>query len=664
MQDDVKKGARPDAATAPYGAWSSPLSAEHLSGQSYGFFDLQFNHGALYWREHKPSEGGKYALMHFTKKDGAAEAGGQSLDVRTQVHEYGGRAVLAANDFVVVSNIADHQLYQWSAGGHARKLTAIDGLRFADCVEDAARNRIICVREDHRGEGEAQNTIAAIMLEPSSSDEGQRVLVEGSDFFAYPALSPDGEKIAWVSWDHPNLPWDNTSLWVGDIDQAGEIVNRRKLNDGVRESILQPRWKDNETLYFISDRTDWWNIHVWKNGEIHVVHKRSADFAFPLWLLGENHYDFLPNGDIIARFVEDQSYALGRISTSNGALTPIPLDGGEPGGFVVGDDSIYVVVRSKTGHDILAQYDISTGETSVIRQIDEPRLEDNFISQAQAVSFNTSNGEKAYAYYYAPANPQFRAPAEDKPPLIVKMHGGPTFHTSPYLNYDIQFWTSRGFALLDVNYRGSSGFGRAFRRSLYGEWGVKDIEDAINGALYIADEGLVDRDRLLIRGSSAGGFAVLAALAFHDVFAGGGNYFGVSDLEMIAKDTHKFESHYFEHLVGPYPEARTTFIERSPINSIERLNKPLITLQGADDKVVPPNQSELIFEALKADGTPTAYLLFDDEKHGFQKAETRKRALEAELYFYGKILGFEPAGDIAPVLIHNQNAIKKGDADE
>ncbi len=329
------------------------------------------------------------------------------------------------------------------------------------------------------------------------------------------------------------------------------------------------------------------------------------------------------------------------------------MDGGEPGGFVVGEDSVFIVVRYKSAHDVLIEYNTASDETKIIRQINQLAFDSDYIARAEAILFPTGGGEVAYAYLYQPVNPQFCGPMAEKPPLIVKMHGGPTFHSLPYLSYETQFWTTRGFAVLDANYRGSSGFGRDYRRSLYGEWGVKDIEDAVNGALYVAEKGLVDPDRLLIRGGSAGGFAVMASMTRYDIFAAGANYFGVSDMEMFVQDTHKFESRYFDLLVGPYPEKRALFAERSPINHIGQLKSPMITLQGADDKIVPPSQSELIFDALKENGVPTAYLLFEGEGHGFEKAETRKRAMEAELYFYGQVLGFRPADIIEPVTIYN-----------
>lgn len=635
---------------AEYGSWQSPVSADDLAGAALGFSDLQFHDGRLYWREFRPREEGRHAVMRLSADGSVKRVTPRRFDVRSRVHEYGGTPFLAAKDGVFFVNGEDQHMYHLTPGKPPAAVAAQAGLRYADCVADAGRGRLLCVREDHRGEGGAKNAIVALSM--SGGDGGGRVLFADADFVAYPRLSPDGTRIAWLSWTHPDMPWDRVSLWAGGIGADGSIVNAKRLNPGREESVLQPQWSADGALYFVSDRSGWWNLYRWKDGTVSAVHEREAEFGGPLWTLGRRFFDFLPDGRILARYVEEGHRRLAVVDPETGGLTLLDLDG-EPGDFVVAGNTVYAVLHYTDDLPAIVRYDPGSGETEVLRAAGERGIGTDAISEARPVTFPTGGGDHAYAYYYPPVNPAFKGPADAKPPLIVTVHGGPTGAADRSFSLDTQYWTTRGFAVADIDYRGSTGYGRGYRRKLYGKWGVADVEDAVNGARYLAAQGLADPGKLLIRGGSAGGFVVLAALAFHDVFAAGANYFGVSDLEMLAGETHKFESRYMDQLIGPYPERRDLYRERSPIHSLEGLNEPLIIFQGLEDKVVPPNQSEMIFSALKKKGVTVAYLPFAGEQHGFRKAETRRRARQAELYFYGKVLGFTPAGEFEPVEIHN-----------
>ncbi len=639
---------------APYGTWTSPLSAADLGGATLGFSSLRAVDGALYWLEYRPHEAGRSVVMRLNA-DGAMETvTPDGFNVRSRVHEYGGTPYVVAGDTVFFSHFADQRLYARTGGAAPSPLTAAEPLRYADCTVDPGRRRLICVREDHRPEtleahGEARNSLVAIDM-----DSGvQTVLHEGSDFFAYPRLSPDGSTLAWTAWDHPNLPWDSVRLQMAAIGAGGLFETVRTVNDGEQESVLQPTWTADGRLYFLADRSGYWALYEWAAGSVRTVIERPADLGGALWSLGETWFDRLPDGRVVAVFTDKAKAKLGLIDPATGTYTPIDIGPAELHEPAVVNGQLYGVASFPDRMAALVAIDPETGALEILREAGTQPLDDAFIAIPAPIAFPTGEGEEAHAFYYPPTNPDFTAPEGERPPLIVTVHGGPTGHRSAAFRLDMQYWTTRGFAVLDVNYRGSSGFGRAYRERLYGEWGLADVEDAVKGALHMAERGLADPDRLLIRGGSAGGYVVLAAMAFHDVFAAGANYFGVSDAEALAKDTHKFESRYLDQLIGPYPARKDLYVARSPIHHLDGFTKPLIVLQGLQDKIVPPNQSQAIVNALRKKGIPVAYLTFPEEQHGFRKAENRERALEAELSFYGRVLGFTPAGALPPVEIEN-----------
>ncbi len=650
---ETQRGA-PRVQTAPYGTWTSPLAPSDLSGSTLGFSDLRAADDALYWLEYRPQEQGRSVVMRRDAQGRIETLTPDGFNVRSRVHEYGGTPYVVAGDTVVFSHYSDQRLYRRSAAGAVEALTGKDAVRFADCVLDGRRGRLIGVREDHRPEtlkrhGEAQNAIVAVDL----SDGRQTVLVEGADFFAYPRLNADGTRLAWTAWSHPNMPWDRVHLYVGTLTDDGPVTDRFAVNGDERESVLQPAWAPDGDLYFTADRSGFWSLYRLSGETVVPVLERGIDLGGPLWSLGDTWFDFLPDGRIVGAFLDHARAELAVIEPASGSVRPLKTGGAELAAPTVVAGRLHALATFPDRLCALVEVDPESGALTVLREAGTHSLPTGFISKPSHVSFPTSCGETAHAIYYPPTNPHFTAPDGEKPPLIVTVHGGPTGHRTAAFRLDMQFWTTRGFAVLDVNYRGSTGFGRAYRERLYGDWGLADVEDAVRGARYLAEQGLADENRLLIRGGSAGGYVVLAAMAFHDVFAAGANYYGVSDAEALAKDTHKFESRYLDQLIGPYPERRDLYVERSPIHHLEGFTPPLITHQGTHDNIVPPNQSEAIVNALRAAKVPVAYITFPEEQHGFRKAENRERALEAELSFYGRILGFEPAGPLRRVDIEN-----------
>ncbi len=637
---------------APYGAWSSPIQATDLSRSVLGFDSLTAHGDTLYWREYRPDEDGRYVVMRRLASGETQTLTPDGVNVRTRVHEYGGAPYTIAGGMVIFASFKDQRLYRTLSDGTTEPITEEASLRYADCIADPAHNRVICVREDHRGPGEAVNTLTAIDLDTGD----QRVLVEGPDFVAYPRISKDGQWLAWIAWDHPNMPWDHVGLFVARIGSGGGLEDVRRVNEGIEESVVDPQWTEDHGLIFSGDRSGWWLPYRWEGEATRPLAQGERDFGGPLWTLGARFMAALPDGRIAARVLEGNRRELIIIDTSSGDTDVIDLGGFEPmSGPVLAGGKLQVVAASARSLPVLLSIDPRTHATEIIKRSGHLDLDPELISAPEPLTYPTGDGDDAHGFYYPPRNPAFRAPEGTLPPLIVTAHGGPTGRTDPVFRLATQYWTSRGFAILDINYRGSTGYGRDYRERLYGRWGIVDVTDAVRGALYAAETGRADRNKLLVRGGSAGGFVVLAALAFHDVFAAGANYFGVSDLEALARDTHKFESRYLDQLVGPYPEMKDTYKQRSPINHLEGFNSPLIVFQGKDDKVVPPNQSEVIVEALRKKGVPVAYLAFDGEGHGFHKTENKVRSLEGELSFYGQILGFTPAGDIDPVAIDNLN---------
>jgi dipeptidyl aminopeptidase/acylaminoacyl peptidase len=622
---------------APYGAWKSPITADLMVAGTVGLGGLAADQDQIYWLEGRPSEGGRSVIVCLTPDGKTEDVTPSGFNVRTRVHEYGGGAYCVDRGTVYFSNFTDQRLYRQTLNTAPSPLTPEGAFRYADAVVDRGRQRLICIREDHSNEGEAVNTIVSINL---SDGNDIQILVSGDDFYACPRLSPDGTQLCWLSWNHPNMPWDGTQLWVATLNSEGLIAEKQFITGSPTESVFQPQWSPDNLLYFVSDRSNWWNLYRYQNSEIEPLYPTSAEFGLPQWVFGMSTYGFASADEIICTYTENGNWYLASLEIDSQQLQLIDTPYTSISGIKVAGDQALYIGGSPTEPSAVVQLNLTTGEQHILKPSSNLDLDTAYLSIPEPIEFPTENNTTAYGFYYPPTNKDYTAPEDDKPPLLVKSHGGPTAATSSSLSLKIQYWTSRGFAVLDVNYGGSTGYGREYRQRLQGNWGIVDVDDCSNGAKYLAEKGLVDGDRMAITGGSAGGYTTLCALTFKDVFKAGASYYGVSDLEALATDTHKFESRYLDGLIGPYPEAKEVYVARSPIHAAQQLSCPVIFLQGLEDKVVPPNQAEKMVEILKAKQLTVDYVTFADEQHGFRKAENIKRAIEEEFGFYAKVFGF------------------------
>ena len=634
---------------APYGAWESPITSSLIVSETIGLGGVAMDGERVYWLEGRPAEGGRNVLVSRTPDGQTQDITPKGFNVRTRVHEYGGGAFAIKNETVYFSNFADGRLYAQTPDSEPRAIVGDAKLRYADMRIDTPRDRLICVREDHTGDGEALNTIVSIDRATGKTD----VLVSGNDFYASPSLSPDGSQLAWLTWNHPCMPWDGTELWVATIGENGTVENPQKVAGSKTESIFQPQWSPDGVLYFVSDRTDWWNLYRWRDGAIEPLHPIAAEFATPQWVFGMSTYAFAGDGRIVCTYTQQGLWHLATIDTTTKEFRPIETPYTQISGITAAGDRVLFLGGSADRATAIVQLDLATQTSEILRQSTQIDLDSGYLSTPKPIEFPTENGTTAFAFFYPPTNRDYSAPEGEKPPLLVKSHGGPTASTSTSLRLSIQYWTSRGFAFLDVNYGGSTGYGREYRQRLQGNWGIVDVDDCANAARYVAERGWVDGGRLAIAGGSAGGYTTLAALTFRDVFKAGASYYGVSDLEVLATDTHKFESRYLDGLIGPYPERQDLYQARSPIHFTDRLSCPTIFFQGLEDKVVPPNQAEMMVAALEKKGLPVAYVPFEGEQHGFRKGENIKRALDGEFYFYSRVFGYQPADPLEPIEIAN-----------
>ncbi|MEN9236679.1 MAG: S9 family peptidase [Thermostichus sp. DG_1_6_bins_120] len=637
---------------ASYGSWRSPITSDLVVAGSIRLGQICWDQGDLYWTEGRPQEKGRNVLIRRSADGSCRELTPAPLNVRTRVHEYGGGAYWVAAGVVYFCNFADQRLYRLVPGSHPQPLTAAGPYRYADGIVDRLRRRILCVREDHSREGEPQNSLVAIDLQRGS----QQILACGHDFYANPRLSPEGQVLVWLTWDHPQMPWDGTELWWAELAPDGTLGEPRKIAGGPHESIFQPQWSPQGQLYWVSDRSGWWNLYRWDPQGAEPVQPlcpMQAEFGEPQWVFGLSTYGFCQDGRLLTCYKQEGVSHLAYLDPDSGELQGIPLPYTQIDGLQVSGQQAAFLAGSPTESMALVCLDLDSEQWQVLARSHSLQVDPGYVSIPEAIAFPTGAGEIAYAFFYPPQNQDFVAPASEKPPLLVKSHGGPTGATTAVLNLGIQYWTSRGIAVLDVNYRGSTGYGRAYRDALKGKWGLVEVEDCICGAKFLAEQGRVDGERLLIDGGSAGGYTTLAALTFHDTFKAGASYYGVSDLEALVQETHKFESHYLDSLIGPYPDQQDLYRARSPIHHLDRLNCPVIFFQGLEDTIVPPNQAEAMVAALRAKGLPVAYVPFEGEQHGFRQAANIKRALEAELYFYAHVLGFALAEEIEPVIIDN-----------
>ncbi len=635
-----------DPIIAPYGSWKSPITSDLIVAQSIGLSEVRLDGGAVYWLEGRPQEQGRSVVVRAAG-EGTADLTPKPLNARTRVHEYGGGAWTVADGTVYFSNFADGRLYRLPPGAaEAEPLTPAPPARerqwrFADGAIDAGRRRWIGVREDHTGEGEPVNTVVAVDLANPGAEPG-RVLVPGHDFFSNPRLSPDGGALLWLAWDHPNMPWNGTTLYLAPLGGDGSPGMPKVIAGGATESIFQPEWSpDGASIVFVSDRSGWWNLYRYElaGGTTQALAPMQAEFGLPQWSFGSSTYAFAGPGRIVCSYSQSGLDRLAVLDLANGALRPIETPFTEFGSVRCDGERVLLRAGATTMPTAIVAIDLATGVQRILKRATELFADAALnlaasLTRVEPVEFPTTGGATAHGLYYPPHNPDFAAPVSERPPLLVKIHGGPTSQAGSALSLGTQFWTSRGIAVLDVNYGGSTGYGRAYRERLYPTWGVVDVDDACNGALHLVRQGRVDGKRMVITGGSAGGYTALAALTFRDVFAGGASYYGVSDAAALAQDTHKFESRYLDWLIGPYPQEAARYRERSPVHHAERLSAPVIFFQGEDDKIVPPNQAEVMVAALRAKGNAVGYFLLAGEGHGFRAAANIKRCLDAELAFY------------------------------
>ncbi len=636
---------------APFGSWRSPITADRIVGGTVGLGQIALDQGCVYWTESRPTEGGRVALVRRDMAGNVEDVVPAPFSVRTRVHEYGGGAFAVADGAVWFSNDKDQRLYRMEDGAAPEPIIPAGSCRYADLVVDPHHDRLLAVCEDHTGPGEPANCVVAI-----AKDGAVQVLANGSDFYAAPRPSPDGRQILWLSWDHPNMPWDGCILTRATCDGAGAVVDTEILAGGPDEALFQPEWSPDGDVYFVSDRSGWWNLYRWLDDAPQPVSPMQAELGLPQWIFNMRTYGFAGSDQIYAIRTADGLAELLAISVVDGAVDVIPTPYVEMHGLVADNQKVAFVGAGAQDVPVVAGLDISDGSIVELRRSAAETPDSAVVSVAQPVTFASTDGRGAHAFFYPPKNGQFTGPDNALPPLIVKSHGGPTGQSGCGFNLKIQYWTSRGFAVLDVNYGGSTGYGRSYRRALDGAWGVVDVEDCVAGARWLVAQGLADPDRLAITGGSAGGYTTLCALTFKDVFKAGASHYGIGDLEALARDTHKFESRYLDRLIGKWPEAREIYEARSPLHHAAGLNCPVIFFQGLEDKVVPPNQAEAMVAALREKGIPVAYVAFEGEGHGFRQAENIRRALEGELAFYGRVFGFEPADRIEPLDIDSVSA--------
>jgi dipeptidyl aminopeptidase/acylaminoacyl peptidase len=616
-------------ATAPYGTWTSPFSAELVAAGSVRFGTPRIDEGRVFWLEDRPREKGRVVLTEY-ESGSLRDVTPEGFSIRTRVHEYGGGAYLVSDGVVYFSNWSDQRLYRQNLGGDPVPITpeppSTGSWRYADGI--VVPDGIVCVRERHEDD-EVVNELVYV------ADGTPTIAVGGHDFFAAPRLSPDGSTLAWLCWNHPNMPWDGCELWTADYLGGGSLGPHRRIAGGTSESIIQPEWGPDGALYWLSDRSGYWNLYR----DHQPVAPMDADCAGPAWTFGGRYFGFLADGIVLT--INEDGFERLVVVDSDGNQSAVNIPAGSHRGNVVtdGDHAIVVVSGWPSERGAVRKVDTTTGSVETLQSAGN--LDATYVSQPQPITFPSDEGP-SHAFFYPPHNPDFAAEEDELPPLIVFSHGGPTSAAQPSLDPQIQYFTSRGLAVVDVNYGGSSGYGRRYRQRLSGTWGIVDVLDCIGAARSLAARGLVDGSRLAIRGGSAGGFTTLAALTFHDVFQVGASYFGVGDLEALARDTHKFESRYLDRLIGPYPEAADLYRQRSPINFVDRLSCPIILFQGLEDEVVPPSQALAMVAALEARGISHAYVPFAGEQHGFRQAESIARALTEELSFYGRVLGFTP----------------------
>jgi dipeptidyl aminopeptidase/acylaminoacyl peptidase len=666
----------------PCGAWPSPLSPERAAAGAVALSYPTAHGGTLYWIEGRPAERGRSVLMAQRPGAAAHEVLPADANVRSRVHEYGGMPYVLVGDQLVWSRFEDQRLCAQPVSVECKaseqalpRLLTPPGCRYADGAAHPGGQALVAVCEDHRGPGEARSSVVWLDLQaptPVRDDPAAsagQTLYADSDFVAWPRISLDGTRLALVAWDHPNMPWDETRLLVGRLD-GGQLHDLQVVAGGPGESVLEPHWAGDGTLYFLSDRSGWWNLYRWRAGQtVTAVTQLDAELGGPLWVLGSGAYTLLNNRRALVRIGRGTVDQLALLDLHDGRHQPLELPYVAFGGLCRVDDHTVGLLASSVDQPpalITLTLPASTGsertvlalEVTLVKSAGQAALAPQAVSRGLAVDFETVPGpdghaRRAHAWFYPPCLPGMAPRDDELPPLLVLLHGGPTSHAGPAYKTTVQFWTSRGYAVVDVNYGGSSGYGRDYRDRLRGQWGVVDLQDAVAAVDHLVAQGLVDGQRVAIRGGSAGGYTVLSALAFTQRFAAGINYYGVADLETLVADTHKFEARYVDSLVAPLPQGRAVYRQRSPVHHMGQCRAALLTLQGSEDRAVPPQQSRDVVAAARAAGCPVAYLEFDGEGHGFRQSANIVRGLQAELAFLGRVFRYTPAEDLPLLDVDN-----------
>ena len=616
-----------------FGSWQSPIKSDSVTSNNVSLDELQISASASYWLERRPDEQGRCVIVkHFI--DTSIDLFSPPFSARSRVHEYGGGVYCIASNGIYFVNDADQNIYFCSEDETPSAITQSSDCCYADLQIDEARQRLICIQQQNLATAdEAVNSLISIDLH----SKAVHTLHSGNDFYASPKLSPCGSKLSWLCWNHPDMPWDKTTLWLARIDDHHRLHDASTIGHPEAKNIsyFQPQWSPDNQLYFVSDVSGWWNLYRYDNESIQTISHEKLEFGLPQWVFAQSSYAFSSPETIVCAPLHNGVASLALINTATGALTAIKTQWNTFSSIQAsGEHYSFIAASAQSFAEVIS---LQSEQTQSLRRACESQLDTGYFSYGQTMCFQTRHNDEAFAIYYAPNNKDYPTPTDEKPPLIVLSHGGPTAMAEPSLDMRKQYWTSRGFALLDVNYSGSTGFGRKYRERLNGNWGIRDAEDCCDAALYMVEQGLADPDRLIIKGGSAGGYTVLCALTFHHTFAAGASYYGIGELETLLSDTHKFESRYLDRLVGPYPQDKSVYQQRSPINHVEQLNCPVIFFQGTEDKVVPKEQAEKMFSALKDKGIPVAYIPFEGEQHGFRKAETIQRALDTEYAFYVRI---------------------------
>jgi dipeptidyl aminopeptidase/acylaminoacyl peptidase len=683
-QKNIKANGNTIASAMPYGAWSSDISSTLLTASTVRLSGPQLDNGNSYWLEQRPEEQGRSVVVcqpANTEQD-AFDVTPATMSVLSKVHEYGGGCYTVADDVVYFVNANDQRVYSMPADQSSDPMvlspdnSAQVHYRYADLFMDKKRQQLIAVCELHRTKNdnqtentsEPENSIISLRLDGSSTI-GFNVLVFGNDFYSNPRVSPDNEKLAWLTWNHPNMPWDNSECWIADFNHFNMLHKHRKVAGGVSsqfasgESVFQPQWSPTGELLFVSDRNNWWNIYSYNtyNKYTEILVDMPAEFATPQWAFGMSTYGFLNSYTLFCTYTQQGEWHLATIDLLSRTFTEHPSPFTDIQGIACQDDNDTALFIGANNTQAAELIHWRAEAWQSIARSSHSTLPAEELSVPEAITFQNSKEQDVHGFFYPPKNQRYSALINDisaessslktteKPPLIVMCHGGPTGASSASLNLKIQYWTNRGFAIFDINYSGSTGYGRDYRRRLYQQWGVLDVDDLCAGANYLVDQNKVDADKIAIRGSSAGGYSVLAALTFTDTFKAGASLYGIGDLSALAEDTHKFESRYCDQLIGKYPREKPLYDARSPINHIEKLNCPVIFLQGLEDKVVPPNQAEAMVDALYQKNIPVAYVTFENEGHGFRQAHNIQYAMDVEYAFYADIFSLSPTATLTTV---------------